>query len=61
MEPSYRLAHVCLRVCVCVCVSVGLSVRKVYCEKTADWISMPFQMVKGMTFKDTQGHYNCFY
>ena len=28
----------------CVCVSV----RKVYCGKTADWIRMPFGMVNGV-------------
>ena len=28
---------------VCVCVSV----RKVYCGKTADWIRMPFGVVNG--------------
>jgi len=28
--------------------SVGLSVRKVYCGKTADWIWMPFGMVSGI-------------
>jgi len=27
---------------------VGLSVRKVACGKTADWIRMPFGMVSGM-------------
>jgi len=27
--------------------SVGLSVRKVYCGKTAEWIRMPFGMVSG--------------
>jgi len=31
-------------VCVCVCVSVG----KVYCGKTADWIRMPFGVVSGI-------------
>ena len=28
--------------------SVGLSVRKVYCGKTADWIWMPFGVVSGV-------------
>jgi len=28
--------------------SVGLSVRKMYCGKTADWIRMPFGMVSGV-------------
>jgi len=31
-----------------VCQSVGLSVWKVYCGKTADWIRMPFGMVSGV-------------
>jgi len=38
-----RLAR--LFVCVCVCVSV----RKVYCGKTADWIQMPFGVVSGVS------------
>jgi len=29
-------------------VSVCLSIRKVYCGKTADWIWMPFGMVSGV-------------
>jgi len=41
MESSCRLAY--LSVCVC------LSVRKVYCGKTADWIWMPFVMVSGVS------------
>jgi len=28
--------------------SVGLSVRKVYCGNTADWIRMPFGVVSGV-------------
>jgi len=32
----------------CVSLSVGLSVRKVYCGKMADWIWMPFGMVSGV-------------
>jgi len=28
--------------------SVGLSARKVYCDKTAEWIRMPFGMVSGV-------------
>jgi len=28
--------------------TVGLSVRRVYCGKTADWIWMPFRMVSGV-------------
>ena len=28
--------------------SVDLSVRKVYCGKTADWIRMPFGVVSGV-------------
>ena len=28
--------------------SVGLSVRKVYCGKTAEWIRMPFRVVSGV-------------
>jgi len=28
--------------------SVCLSVRKVYCSKTADWIRMPFGVVSGV-------------
>ena len=31
-----------------VCLSVCLSVQKVYCGKTADWIRMPFGVVLGM-------------
>ena len=30
------------------CVSVCVSVRKVYCGKTADWIRMPFGVVSGI-------------
>jgi len=30
------------------CLSVCLSVRKVYCKKTAEWILMPFGMVNGV-------------
>ena len=29
--------------------SVDLSVRKVYCGKTADWIRMPFEVVCGVS------------
>jgi len=32
----------------CVCLSVGLSVWKVYCGKTAEWIRIPFGMVSGV-------------
>ena len=32
----------------CVSVFVGLSIWKVYCGKTADWIRMPFGMVSGV-------------
>jgi len=32
-----------------VCMSVGLSVRKVYYGKTADWIRMPFGSEWGRT------------
>jgi len=32
----------------CVGRSVGLSVRKVYCGNTAEWIRMPFGMVSGV-------------
>ena len=39
MVRACRLAH--LSVCVCV------SVRKVYCGKTTDWIRMPFGVVRG--------------
>jgi len=39
MLGACRLAHL----------SVGLSVRKVYCGKTADWIRMPFGMVSGVS------------
>jgi len=42
MESSCRVSH--LSVCVLVCVSV----RKVYCGKTADWIRMQFGMVSGV-------------
>jgi len=30
------------------CVSVCVCVRKVYCDKTADWIRMPFVVVSGV-------------
>jgi len=43
MESTCRLAH--LSVCICVC----LSVRKVYCSKTAVRIRMPFGMVSGVS------------
>jgi len=29
--------------------SVGLSVRKVYCGKTTEWIRMPFGVVSGVS------------
>jgi len=35
-----RLDHLSVYVC--------LSVRKVYCDKTVDWIQMPFGMVSGV-------------
>ena len=38
MSRAFRLAHLFVG-------SVCLSVRKVYCGKTADWIRMPFRMV----------------
>ena len=38
----------CVGLSVSVCLSVGLSVRKVYCGETADWIRMPFGMVSGV-------------
>jgi len=39
MLRNIRLGHLS------VCWSVGLSVRKVYCGKTADWIQMLFGVV----------------
>jgi len=30
------------------CLSVGLSVRRVYCGETADWICMSFRVVSGV-------------
>ena len=30
------------------CLSVCVSVRRVYCGKTADWIGMPFGVVSGV-------------
>jgi len=42
MLRTRRLAHLSVYVCVC------LSVRKVYCGKTADWIRMPFGTVNGV-------------
>jgi len=42
--------------CVSVCQSVSLSVWKVYCGKTPDWIWMPFGMLsrvgRGMSVLD---------
>jgi len=35
--------------CLSVCWSVGLSVCKVYCGKTAEWIWMLFEMVSGVS------------
>jgi len=35
-------------VCLSLCPSVSQSVRKVYCDKMADWIRMPFGMVSGV-------------
>jgi len=35
-------------ICRSIHLSVGLSVRKVYCGKTAEWIRMPFGMVSGV-------------
>jgi len=32
----------------CLCVCLCVSVRKVYCGKTTDWIRMPFGMVSGV-------------
>jgi len=32
----------------CVCRSVGLSVRKVFCGKTADWIRVSFGIESGV-------------
>ena len=46
MLRTWRLAH--LSVCVCVFIYVCVSVRKVYCGKTAEWIRMPFGMVSGV-------------
>jgi len=43
MLRTCRLAH--LSVCVW---SVCLSVRRVYCGKTAEWIRMPFVSVSGV-------------
>ena len=55
MESSCRLAHLS----VCACLSVGLSVRKVYCGKTANWIRMSLEMVsevgRGMGVLDRGG------
>ena len=41
LSPSPSIG-LCQTVCVC------LSVRKVYCDKTADWIQMLFGMVSGV-------------
>ena len=42
------------------CVCVGLSVRKVYCGKMAEWICMPFgvvsQVSRGMGVLDGGGY-----
>jgi len=46
MESSCRLAHLS----VCVRVFAGLSVRKVYGDKTAEWIRMPFGVVEGWVY-----------
>jgi len=37
-----------MSVCLSVVCSVCLSVQKVYCGNTADWIHMPFGMVSGV-------------
>ena len=37
-----RLSHIS------VCVSVCVSVQRVYCGKTADWIRMPLRVVSGV-------------
>jgi len=42
MELSCRLSHLSVGMC------VGLSVWKVYCGKTADWIQMPYGMMSGV-------------
>jgi len=39
MLQTCRLAHLCVGLCVC------LSVRKVYCGKTAERIRKPFEVV----------------
>jgi len=44
-QHSERIAH---GACLSSTPSVGLSVRKVYCSKTADWIRIPFGMVSGV-------------
>jgi len=41
---------ICRSVCVSVCQLVGLSVQKMYCDKTADWIWMPFRVVSGVSW-----------
>jgi len=46
MLRNIHLDH--LSVGVLVCRSVGLSVRKMYCGKTADWIRMPFGVVSAV-------------
>jgi len=42
MLQTCRIAHLSVYLCVCVCV------RKVYWDKTADWIRMPSWVVRGV-------------
>jgi len=42
------VSAICDGTCRSVCLSVGLSVHKVYCGKTAEWIWMPFGLVSGV-------------
>ena len=37
-----------VRPCLLYHLAVGRSVRRVYCDKTADWIRMPFGVVSGV-------------
>ena len=46
MLRNIRLDHLYVGLSVC------LSVRKVYCGKTADWIRMPFGVVSGVSRGD---------
>ena len=45
IKRKQLLVSTCRQSHVSVCLSVCLSVRRVYCDKTANWIWMPFGVV----------------